>query len=295
MLTNTFYVVLFSLSITASIIALIFSCVTIMTIILNRQCHNVTNLLICNTSGIVIIYSICHFSTAIYGLREDWALNQPACIFRGYFFLVLAVALCYSYSIQAISRLFFVVLYKYKRLLTCSTHWIIIILSWILSILFPIEPLFFQGAYIYETESRICLLTSQKFSTAIYSIITTFMIPFLIIGTAYMKILYTIRQSTRRIQPIVLSNQTDKTPKINRKREIKLAQNMLITLSCFTCGGVPYFILIILQSVSEYHPPDSFFLLSVISMSVFSSIVMFSVFYLNTQVRNIVKDFIFCQ
>jgi len=98
-----------------------------------------------------------------------------------------------------------------------------------LSILFPIPPLFFNGAYIYEKESRICLLTSQKSSTAIYSIITTFVIPFNIIAIVYCKILYTISQSTRRVQPTISNIHTNTTPKINRKREIKLAKNMTST------------------------------------------------------------------
>ncbi len=155
-----------------------------------------------------------------------------------------------------------------------------------MSILFPIPPLFFNGAYIYEKESRICLSTSQKSSIAIYSIITTFVIPFNVIAIVYCKILYTISQSIRRIQPAISNIHTNTTPKINRKREIKLAKNMIITLVCFICGGIPFLILIIWQLVTIY-PPDSFFLLSVISMSVFSSVMMFSVFYLNHQVRNI--------
>jgi len=287
MLANTFYIAQFSLSMVASVIALIFSFMTIITIIINKQCHTIINLLICNTSAIVIFYSICHFAIAVYGLREDWAINQPACVFRAYLILVLATALCYSYSIQAVSRLLFVVFYKHKRLLFWSTHLILIILSWILSILFPVPPLFFNGAYIYEKESRICLLTSQKSTTAIYSIVTTFVIPFIIITIAYCKILYTIIQSTRRVQPAFSNILTNKALKINRKREIRLAKNMIITLNCFICGGIPYLILIIWQLVTTDHPPDSFFLLSVISMSVFSSIMMFSVFYLNHQVRNI--------
>jgi hypothetical protein len=85
---------------------------------MKRPCHTITDLLICNTSAIVIIYTICNFVTAVYDLREDCALNQPACICRTYLFLVLDVALCYLYSIQAISRLFFVVLHKQKPLLS---------------------------------------------------------------------------------------------------------------------------------------------------------------------------------
>jgi hypothetical protein len=72
-----------------------------------------------------------------------------------------------------------------------------------LSILFSIEPFFFDVSYIYERKSRLCLLTSQKSSI------------------------------------------------------------------------------------------DSFFLISAISMSVFSSVMIFSMFYLNDQVRHIVCAYLY--
>jgi hypothetical protein len=294
MLANSFYIAFFSVSMIACIIALIFSLMTIITIILYRQCHTVTNLLICNTSVILIFYAICNFAAAVYGLREDWAINQPICVFHAYFFLVFAAALCYSYSIQAISRLIVALFYKHRRLLSWSTHWIIIVSSWFLSILFPIEPFFFDGAYIYESESRICLLTSKKFSTAMYSVVTTFVIPFVIIAIAYSKILYTIYQSKQRVQPIVPNILPDANLKINRNREMKLAQNMIITLGCFMCGGIPFLTLMMWQVIVSDPPPDVLFLLSFISMSVFSSVMMFCVFYLNDRVRKIVSIY-FCQ
>ena len=287
MLDDRFYVAFFSVSIVAAAVALLFSSTTIITITVNRQCHTVTNLLLCNTSGVVFIHSVFHITAAIYGLREDWARNQPACVFRAYIYLVLGVAVCYSYSIQALSRLFFVVFYNHRHLLSWSSHWIMIVLSWILSILFPIVPLFFEGAYRYEYESRICLLTSQKSITSIYSIITTFMIPFVIIGIAYSKILYTIVRSTQRVHPVIVNNVVDTAPRINRKREMALTKNMAITLGCFIFGGTPFFVLIIYQSITALHPSDLFFLLSVVSISVFSSIMMLSIFLLNSQVRKI--------
>ena len=79
MLPDLFYTINFSLSIIASIIAL--------------------------TSIATILYYSLNLTSVIYGLHDNWAYHQSACAFHAYCYTTLCAAICYSYSIQAVSRL----------------------------------------------------------------------------------------------------------------------------------------------------------------------------------------------
>lgn len=109
MLSNLFYTVNFALSIVASIIALMFAFLLIIIDVVNKQCHTVANLLTCNTTVAIIFYTITVLQSNILGLREDGLYYQPACTFRAYCLVMACATICYSYSIQPISRLFFAV------------------------------------------------------------------------------------------------------------------------------------------------------------------------------------------
>jgi hypothetical protein len=165
MLTNLFYTINFSLAIVVSIIALIFAFLTIIIFVINRQCRTISNLLACNTAIAVIFYYILNLFSSIYGLREDESYNQPACIFRGYCYTASCTAICYSYLIHAISRLFSAVFYNHRSLLTWSVHWLMIIINWFICITSPIVPIFVYGRYRLEQESHLCIATTKIFIT----------------------------------------------------------------------------------------------------------------------------------
>ena len=121
--------------------------------------------------AVLCLFSIISIVSFIYGFREDWASNAPLCSLRGYCYTSTIVVITHSKSIQAISRLFNAILYKHKCLLTWRTHWIIIILNWILAFLVCIPPLFFEGGYALETESRICAGSCKIYPIGLYIVI----------------------------------------------------------------------------------------------------------------------------
>ncbi|CAF0857420.1 unnamed protein product [Didymodactylos carnosus] len=90
-----------------------------------------------------------------------------------------------SFLLHAISRLFFLKFYKYKRLLKFPIHFIMVIVSWTIIILVvPIMPLFHNG-YQYEIESHLCLGTTKYALTVFYLLPTGYMLPFLAVIEIY--------------------------------------------------------------------------------------------------------------
>lgn len=124
-----FFPVNYWLTIASAIIGLTLCLLIIMIVLTHRECHNFTNVLTCNTCVVVVLYFIFQIVTSIFALRQYWQYHQPACVFRAYCSLALCATLCYSYSIQAISRLFFAIFYKHRFLLTWRTHWLLIIVN----------------------------------------------------------------------------------------------------------------------------------------------------------------------
>ena len=276
---------------------MIFAFLILIIVILDRNCRTITNLLTCNSSVATILYYILNLISVIYGLRDDWAYHQPACAFRAYCYTTLCAAICYSYSIQAVSRLYFTVLFKYKYLQSWYIHWTMIIISWLISILIPIIPFFFEHGYRLEEESHICVATTKIFFTAIFSVIIAFIIPLNIITIVYSIIFFYVRKSTRRVIGFISNTAimtiTTTSSILNVRREMKLAKRMFIILTLLICGGTPYLILILWHAILIQHPPpESFYLLSTNLIPIFISLKMIALFFMCRQVKHSVLQYL---
>ena len=295
MLTDLFYTVNLSLCIIAALIGLPPALLTITIIRIHRPCHNIPNLLKCNTLMSMIIYMILVLISTIVGLRKDWARCQIACPFRGYCFTVMCMIICSSYSVQAISRLFYAVLYQYRFLQTWRVHWILIIGSWIFSIVTQTIPFFFDKQfYGLEVESRLCLGTTNRPITATYSLLLAFIIPVGTIVAVYTVIIYRVRQSSLRVRAFA-SKRTDSTTMntispLNVKRELRLARNMMILLFLTTCSGSLYSVLLIWHFDQRSRPPEFLYLLSINGMVFGVSAMMVIIFFINKDVKNFLID-----
>jgi hypothetical protein len=289
MLTELFYTINNIIALVAAITALIFAFLTLVVVIINRQCRTVTNLLICDTAIATILFCTVGFISSVYSRRSDWLDYQPACAFRAYLQIMLSTSICYSYSIQAISRLFYSVYYKKKYLQTWRIHWILIIISWIISILTPIVPFFFEHGYELQTVSRVCTISAKVTITSIYIFITMFFIPLNLVIIIYGIILHFARQSARRIaahaSSTISSLTTGNVARPNMKREMKLMKNMLIRSSILACGGIPYSILVLWYAIQKETVPEPLYSFSIYTVVIFIAISMVALFFMNKQVK----------
>jgi hypothetical protein len=277
MLPENFYLAgLVAITLT-SLISLTFSLIIIFAVVVNRRCHSVSNLLVCHTSSIVFLYALLFFWMSAEGFKGESPLNQSACVFRGYAFAVLSAATSYSYTAHALSRLFFVIFSKHRFLLKYHVHFGLIVGTWLVSILIPIEPLFYNG-YQYEKESRLCIVTTKQFCTSFYIIIMVFMFPVNVIIVIYGIILKHIRNSAHRINPIPQQNAN-----VNIKREVKVFLNIIIQVGILSFGGTPFFILVVWHSQQE--PPEWFYSISSFCISLGFSIMMLVCFLMNKTIQ----------
>ena len=213
------------------------------------KCRSISNLLVIN-SCIAFLVFVCIFSIQIPSLfhNNEQLTRDPysiSCRIRAFLLLFSCVAKMCSYLIQAISRFFITILCQHRSLLTYRTNGIMIILSWLFSLIisagFFLSPISFQ----YESETHLCLITSKVFHTSFTLMIIAYVIPVTIIIFLYGIILH----HTTHANHAQSSTNTSR----NNKRNVKVFQNILLLLAIVLLGGIPS-VLSALINKNERHP-----------------------------------------
>ena len=286
--SELFFIAHLTLSIVVCSIGLIFCCLFIFVVIINKPSHTITNLLICNNGLCTITYTVYMIFSSIYGLRGDWLHYQPACIFRGYFILASCSLVTYSYLIQAVSRLFFIVFYNLKYLQTYRIHYILIILNWSIGLIIPcILHLINNNVARLVANFRFCGAAPEFFIPSLYIAIAIFCIPFGLVVIIYTHIFLHIYQSKRLLLPFTspLTGSTNNAVP-NMKREIKLMKITMILWTCFAIAGLPYLLLILWPVLFKSSAPKAFYLISVNSITISSECMMIAIFFITRDVKN---------
>ena len=213
--------VVFSIFIVTVFISIFLSFFIIFLILFIKTLHSPSNLLICHTCFATILYvtittiKICLFY--MESIFSDWWCRILA--YLGYTALIMTV---YSYVIQGLSRLFFIIFYNHRHLLQYKSHIIIIVCQVFISFIIPLPSLITKD--VVFRESTICYIRSEKLiHIAGYSFISTFVILFFIIIIIY-GVIY-----CRVIQSSTTTRQSSQAS----KRDLALIKNILILFMFF--------------------------------------------------------------
>ena len=147
-------------------------CIAFITISVGyRSCRSVLTLLSANSCVAGLIFNGVQLSNALLLFRDDIHLSTPTysqyCEIRNYLMHVSGSLLYYSYCIQAISRLFFVVFYKHSFLLTYHIHFVLIAIQWTLGLMLPLSMLTSSHKQ-YQTDTSQCFITIRNVSQTLY-------------------------------------------------------------------------------------------------------------------------------
>lgn len=294
MLSDLFYILSFSVLMMFSILTIVISFMIIFVFATSAKCRTITNMHLCNVSAGLALLGLNRFLVSIYGLHEDWAVNQPFCKFQAYMLTVESCIGGYGYATQAIGRLCVTVFYKNNYLHTYRIHCYIIALSYIICLILPIVPFFFDGAYVFEEESRICTLTPKYLNMSTYIGIVAFVIPLNIGITIYVRIIQYARAQRRIIAPIPSNTTNSRMP--NLKREMKVARNMLLMVLAFVIAGIVNSVLVIWLSAGvSTKPPESLYLLDFVSISLGAALYMIAQVTSNKEIKTVMRQYLQCR
>ena len=280
-----------------SIISIILNITTIFIVSKHRPLRTFNNILLCNSSCAIILHSIMVIISSVIGIREDWSMNALLCPLRGYLCNLGIAAIYYSKLVHGISHLFFAVLYKHRYLLTWRSHRILITFGWFLSILVSLPPFFISGGFVFEKESRQCIVSTKFYALALSCLVTFSSTPITLLGMIHMKILIHVHRSTRRVHGLVRQpvRSATNTPNhtIRNKREIKLIRQMVTQTSTLMSGGYLYLTLIVWHWAREDPLPDLLYILTLSFLTIGIYVVGFVQFRTSKKVRETAIEYFF--
>lgn len=153
---NVFQLLLASIMVCFNLIGIICSLVFIVTVIINRQCHTRTILLVCNSVVAGLISNTIAGIQGIYQLFGD--TNDSLCILRGHLFYTATGLLYHTLCIQALHRLVVTVLSTRRYLQSKGVIIIAVILQWAISSSFTL-PIILNNRILYDVGSHMCLVS----------------------------------------------------------------------------------------------------------------------------------------
>ncbi len=136
-----------------------------------RSCRSILTLLSANSCIAGLIFNGVQLINALLLFRDDIYLStsnyNQYCEIRNYLMHVSGSLLYYSYCVQSISRLFFVVFYKHTFLLTYHVHFILIAIQWTVGLMLPMSILTSSHRQ-YQTDTSQCFITIKNVSQTLF-------------------------------------------------------------------------------------------------------------------------------
>jgi hypothetical protein len=137
-----------------AVITTIFSSITILIIVFywKSKCRSITDLLACNSSAALVLCVIAiSIQIPFLSKTKNESTNKSYlsfCKIRAFIYVFACSVKSLSYLVQAIFRWFITMHYKHQILIKFRTGMLIIVLSWIISLVASICLLFPSKAYI---------------------------------------------------------------------------------------------------------------------------------------------------
>jgi hypothetical protein len=182
----------------------------------------------------------------------------------------------YSYVIQGLSRLLFIVLYRYRNLLNYKCHVILIICQTLAS--FLMQFLMFTTGDVLVRSLHECIILPKTMIQVIFMFASSFLIPLVITVIIYGFIYYRVTQSS-----VAVRQSSHPT-----KRDLGLMRNILIFVTLFIVSGIPIVIHLIITSKGG-SVSGAFHMFTLVTTSIIVAIEKICLLFINKEIRKEIK------
>lgn len=281
---DIFFIVTFIAFIILTFVTIFFASIIIFTTIYywKTQTRSISNLLICNSSATLLYYSIATSIQLPY-LFISHPRSFVLCQIQAFVHFSSCVIIAYSCLIQAISRFFIIILYQRKSLLTYRATWILILFNWLIGVVLAGLLFLSSISYQYESESRMCVITSKVFLSSFIGINIAFCIPLMTTIVLYAIILHHTTQTQGNSNAFVI---------MRLKRNVKVFRNIFLFTLILSIGGIPYFISVLINS--NNHSPWPLYSLSGLCVSFSTLLESLALFFTSIQVKTLFYTTVKC-
>ena len=156
------------------------------------------NLLLANLALVdVLIALLCMAASFVTLATQDWVFGEVLCKVNAFCFSFLVTES--TYILLAISWDRYLIIVRREETLTPHKAKVIICLTWIISFVLSFLPTIGWGKYGYVQGHIICTLNDAAFSYSLVFCILTIIIPMLVMGYVYYRILCTVRKNSTKV------------------------------------------------------------------------------------------------
>lgn len=225
------YSVVIPISIAFAILSVLISGLILIFIVCHARIHTVNHLLIANTCIWSILYSAAQSNQFIHVLFVQWDTSDISCRWRAYLAYVSMAGIIYSYLIQSISRLFFIILaMKYRWTISFRCHFILICIQWIISFSVPLPAIVTED--VIFVPHVFCWVSLSHPLHVIYTYTVFYAIPTILVFFIYAYVCYRTKFSTTLLLQRRGSIQ-------QQSRDYIVFRNIIIVFGIYLLAGTP--------------------------------------------------------
>jgi hypothetical protein len=151
--------------------------------------------------------------------------NMTFCKTWGLFYDIFECSVYYSYCLQSFYRLFRIVYYKKRFLLSYSLYIILIIGQWLLVLALLLPPIFVNWYARLPTETY-CLIPYTYIGPEIYHILLLYLVPLFCLTIIYIRITRYMRSISRAPTLLIVASQ-----RLRNQRDLTVIKRILILIS----------------------------------------------------------------
>lgn len=208
-----------------------------------------------NTCFAHFLFGLDLLGKCIFTLHNDWkdiAYIYPLCHFSGYFGYSIVCVFNYSFVVQALYRYVSVVYPAYVFWRSLRNQVLFICCTWIFGFTHSLVALL-NKTIIYNVDNQICQVTVGWNFTMVYLANTVYLIPNVLMGIIYLKLVRHVHEISKRVAPVNLL--------FHAQRELAMVRRTVMILSILIGLGFPYLIYLLMSfftNIYRYHLRISF-------------------------------------
>ena len=253
--------------------AIVLSLIFFLIIIFDKTCRTIPMLFVGNTCLAHFLFGFDLLGKCIFTLYNDLKQIEyvyPLCRFSGYFGYAIVCIFNYSFVVQALYR-YVSVIYP-ARLFWKSLRNQIIFISciWIFGFTHSLLALL-NNTILYNADNQICQVTVGWNFTMVYLANTIYLIPNALMAIIYLKLVWHVRQISKRVAPVNLL--------FHAQRELAMVRRTVMIISILVALGFPYLIFLLMSfftNIYKYHLRISFAFIDTSSVLVIIPLFQFT-------------------
>ena len=246
------------------------SFISLLILIFTKTNRSILTLLICNSYLSELMFASVMFSMAKFSLLNDLKeieSKDSLCVYRGYLSYTFSAVRSHSYLLQSLYRYFHIKCPTHSFCQSAKKPILLIILSWILSIVHPF-PFLFSNQIEYDATNQVCHMLFEKKFSIFYTCFLSYLNPIGIIIFIYFKLVRYVQRMSQVVTPV---NQL-----LRIKREFQMVRRIVMLIIVLVTLGLPYTIFFSMSFFTS--PPKYHFRIAFFSVDLSLALVIIALF-----------------